>query len=304
MSAKAETSGLRINRVSQHGKDAESETDGDDADQSDLCCVCCWSSPPQLKDIHTLVIIKWGQCDKCYQMIWNEQLQIQNNTRPVTKNIEVHEIADASGKENVPLNSRNVEEHRPDAVVIEINNISQQQRMSSAASGSNRTTPSPSSTPKRVLQHDNVAPPGLAIPTGPVNLFRRPGADRGWVGGGWSGPKLSTIKSLQEVSELLHRRLVTSTLQGEFRNILELHVQQQLAATGTDGQRVEQFIRSIPQTQPHQHNDFSNLGIPVQGENNWDNISVTSISASAVPYTQVTVSCIFRMGCALLTGNC
>ncbi|KAH3783306.1 hypothetical protein DPMN_161241 [Dreissena polymorpha] len=118
----------------------------------------------------------------------------------MAKNIEVREIVDASEKENVPLNSRNVEEHRPDAVVIEISNISQQQR---AASGSHRDNTSPSSKKKRVLQHDNVPPPGLAIPTGP----------------------LSAIKSLQEVSELLHRRLVTSTLQGEFRNILELHVQ-------------------------------------------------------------------------------
>ncbi|XP_052224958.1 uncharacterized protein LOC127840588 [Dreissena polymorpha] len=94
---------------------------------------------------------------------------------------------------------------------------------------------------------------------------------------------------IQEVSELLYRRLVTSTLQGEFRNILELHVQQQLAATGTEGQSVEQFIRSIRQPQPHQHYDFSSLGIPVQGENSWDNIFVTSISASAVPYTQTNL---------------
>ncbi|XP_052224962.1 baculoviral IAP repeat-containing protein 7-like [Dreissena polymorpha] len=94
---------------------------------------------------------------------------------------------------------------------------------------------------------------------------------------------------IQEVSELLYRRLDTSTLQGEFRNILELHVQQQLAATGTEGQSVEQFIRSIPQPQPHQQNDFSSLGIPVQGRNSWDNIFVTSISASALPYTQTNL---------------
>lgn len=29
---------------------------------------------------------------------------------------------------------------------------------------------------------------------------------------------------MQEVSELVHRRLVTSALDGEFRNVLELHV--------------------------------------------------------------------------------
>ncbi|KAH3733472.1 hypothetical protein DPMN_039900 [Dreissena polymorpha] len=50
-SPKATTSGLQINQVNQHGKDDESETD--DEDQSDLCCVCGRSSPPQLKDIHS-----------------------------------------------------------------------------------------------------------------------------------------------------------------------------------------------------------------------------------------------------------
>ena len=41
------------------------------------------------------------------------------------------EAQHASGKENVPLNSMNVEEHRPEAVVIEIQGLSQQQRVSS-----------------------------------------------------------------------------------------------------------------------------------------------------------------------------
>ncbi|KAH3810214.1 hypothetical protein DPMN_138603 [Dreissena polymorpha] len=65
----ATTSGLQINRVNQHGKGAKPETDGDHKDQSDLCCVCGRSSPPQLKDIHTLVIIKWGQCEKCQHWV-------------------------------------------------------------------------------------------------------------------------------------------------------------------------------------------------------------------------------------------
>ncbi|KAH3824055.1 hypothetical protein DPMN_125883 [Dreissena polymorpha] len=68
-SPKVTTTGLGINRVNQHGKDAESETDGDDEDKSHLCCVCCRSSSPQPKDIHTLVIIKWGQCDKCQHWV-------------------------------------------------------------------------------------------------------------------------------------------------------------------------------------------------------------------------------------------
>lgn len=77
----------------------------------------------------------------------NELRQIQNNNRPVTgqdnrshinqfleKNLAVRENVDAahaSGKENVPLNTANVEEHRPEAVVIEIQGVSQQQRVSS-----------------------------------------------------------------------------------------------------------------------------------------------------------------------------
>lgn len=77
----------------------------------------------------------------------NELRQIQNDNRPVTgqahrnninqflaKNLAVRESVDAahaSGKENVPLNSSNVEDHRPEAVVIEIQGVSQQQRVSS-----------------------------------------------------------------------------------------------------------------------------------------------------------------------------
>ena len=64
-------------------------------------------------------------------------------------------------------------------------------------------------------------------------------------------------------------------------------LQQRLDATGTDGARVQEFVRNIPQTTPHVQNDFSNLGIPAPGDNNWDNVSVTSVSATAVPYTQV-----------------
>lgn len=35
---------------------------------------------------------------------------------------------------------------------------------------------------------------------------------------------------VQEVSELVHRRLVTSALEGNFRNVLELHVQVSLCS--------------------------------------------------------------------------
>lgn len=80
----------------------------------------------------------------------NELRQIQNDNRPVTgqahrdninqflrKNFEVREnvnAAQASGKENVPFNTANVEEHRPEAIVIEIQGLSQQQRVSNTLS--------------------------------------------------------------------------------------------------------------------------------------------------------------------------
>lgn len=67
-------------------------------------------------------------------------------------------------------------------------------------------------------------------------------------------------------------------------------LQQHLENTGTDGQRVQEYIRSIPQSDVHIQNDFSNLGIPPPAAENWDNVSVTSISATALPYTQVHIS--------------
>ena len=82
-----------------------------------------------------------------YRERQNELEQIQNKSRPVTseghrdnignfmaKNAALREnvnAAQASGKQNVPLNSADVEEHRPEAVVIEIQGVSQQQRVSS-----------------------------------------------------------------------------------------------------------------------------------------------------------------------------
>lgn len=54
-----------------------------------------------------------------------------------------------------------------------------------------------------------------------------------------------------------------------------------------NGPVVEDFIRSLP-GRGIPRNDFSHLGIPVAPENeNWDNISVTSVSAHSVPYMQV-----------------
>ena len=63
-----------------------------------------------------------------------------------------------------------------------------------------------------------------------------------------------------------------------------------MSQSGSDGQRVQEFIQSIPQTRPHIQNDFSELGLPpAHAEDNWDNVSVTSVRTSTVPYTQVNI---------------
>lgn len=80
-----------------------------------------------------------------------------------------------------------------------------------------------------------------------------------------------------------------------FNSILEL--QNRVGDIGADGQRVQEFVQSIHPSQPIQRNDFSNIGIPPQGNDNWDNISVTSVSTHAVPYTQVFILFLFLMLC-------
>ncbi|XP_053406797.1 uncharacterized protein LOC128559399 [Mercenaria mercenaria] len=298
----------------------------------------------------------------------NELRQIENNNRPVTgqdhrnninqfikKNIEVREnvnAAQASGKENVPFNTSNVEEHRPEAVVIEIQGLSQQQRVSNtlqtaafrrhleniirgsirtvaqshSPSSSHQPTPSPVNTPARAQtpvadavssvaeRRDSVSSNSTTSSSSvSVDYNTRVQDPRGLLGAvlnngippppppmqmpvqerpanvDWNIVEDMQQESLvQEVSELVHRRLVTSTLEGEFRNVLELHIRNRVDATGTDGRRVQEFIRSIPQSQHHVQNDFSNIGIPPPGEN-WETASITSISATAVPYTQTNL---------------
>ena len=66
---------------------------------------------------------------------------------------------------------------------------------------------------------------------------------------------------IEEISELVHQQLVTSTLESEFRSQLEERVMQHLQASGQDGNRTRNFIRNIQQTTPIERNDFSNLGI-------------------------------------------
>ncbi|KAK3590185.1 hypothetical protein CHS0354_041241 [Potamilus streckersoni] len=285
-----------------------------------------------------------------------ELRRLQHGDKPVTgqnhrenigeflhKQLEARANAEATGKENVPLNSPNVEEHRPEAIVIEIQGLSQQQRVSSILQtaqfrrhleniirGSLPTTrsinqhtvrvstppvPPPVADTLRVSQDENIeinqqsqssssslqgndtvfanveSISGTLVEERPV--VPRPADDRNQEQiVNWNDiTEIQHENLVQEISELVHRRLVTSSLDSEFRQNLELHVQHRVHSTQADGSRVQEFVRSIPQSQPHIRNDFSNLGLPVSNQfgDNWDNISVTSISAAAVPYTQTNL---------------
>ncbi|XP_019626346.1 PREDICTED: uncharacterized protein LOC109471461 isoform X2 [Branchiostoma belcheri] len=69
---------------------------------------------------------------------------------------------------------------------------------------------------------------------------------------------------VNDISELLQRQLVSSSLDGGFRGVLELMVARRVNESGTDGERVQESIQSIPRSRPHRRNDFSHLGINTQ----------------------------------------
>lgn len=306
----------------------------------------------------------------------NELRQIQCDNRPVTgqpnrdnighflaKNLQVRETAQAaqaSGKENVPLNTPNVEEHRPEAVVVEIEGLSQQQRVSSVlqtaafrrhleniirgsiSSVSRNRSPvvSQRPSPGREQTSTTVVPPRAPTPVSRVSTPDLTESRRDSVSSGSTHSAVDYATRIQdprgllaqhlnnanipapapvmppttengrpepqpiswnvvnemqrdgiveEISELVHQHLVTTTLEGEFRNVLEFHIRDRVSQSGADGSRVQEFIRAIPQTQPHIQNDFSDLGIPPPAEDNWDNVSITSVRTSTVPYTQTNL---------------
>lgn len=86
---------------------------------------------------------------------------------------------------------------------------------------------------------------------------------------------------IEEISELVHQQLVTSTLASEFRTRLEQRVMQHLQNSGTDGNRTRDFIRSINQTTRVERNDFSHLGINNQALDNLDSASTYQSSIHA-----------------------
>lgn len=96
---------------------------------------------------------------------------------------------------------------------------------------------------------------------------------------------LFKIRSVQNVSLQVYCILYFKSI---FEWVFQIF-QDRLGQSGTDGQRVQEFVRNIHPTQPIQRNDFSNIGLPPPGNDNWDNISITSVSAHAVPYTQVII---------------
>lgn len=310
----------------------------------------------------------------------NELRQIQCDNRPVTgqsnrdnigqflsKAFQVRETAQAAqatGKENVPLNTPNVEEHRPEAVIVEIEGLSQQQRVSSVLQTaafrrhleniirgnigvrsrspavsqrqpqSREQTPNVSTPPRVPTPVDRVPTPVERVATSDVTDSRRGSTSsestqnsvdymlriqdpRGLLSQHLNNGHIPPPPPLpvpdndrpepqpvtwnvvsdihretivQEISELVHQHLVTTTLDGGFRNVLEFHLRERVSQTGADGQRVQEYIQSIPQTRPHIPNDFSELGLPPPNlEDNWDNVSVTSVRTSTVPYSQTNL---------------
>lgn len=290
-----------------------------------------------------------------------ELRRIEHGERPVTGQNHREQIASfiakhvpepegATSGKNVPANVDAVEEHRPEAVVVEVQGVVEQRRVSSmlqssnfrrhleniirgsltSASQSASAAASTATARTRAFSSPRPATPEVAA----VNVNRAQSSPQESVASrvedvaavpavqprpresgspptSQSQPRAhaepapareeqnternlwDSISEVQheemvyEISDLLHRRLVSSALASEFRTIMELHVQEHLSRTETDGEAVADYIRNIPQSQAHIPNDFRHMGIaPGPSDDNSDNISITGISATAVPYTQ------------------
>ncbi|XP_060073023.1 uncharacterized protein LOC132552849 [Ylistrum balloti] len=304
-----------------------------------------------------------SQCERLYEL-----RNLQHGAKPVTsqghkdsinkffeKKQSAQEQAASHGKENVPINEDNVEEHRPETIVVEIQGLVEQQRVSTSlgtnfrrhleniirgsisAVARNHTprpsssrqpssSPSPAPSPREEATPQPVPAPPVVPVTSPLvtaastidrsrsntvssnnSLSQHSGTpsdsedtpqepevrapvpqfyDR-ILGYDWEDRHHEDM--VQEISELVHSRIVSSTLEGDFRTRLEISMQERLANSGFDGARVQEFVQNINQSQAIERNDFSDLGIHINTPaDNFDNISVTSVSAHAVPYTQST----------------
>lgn len=254
---------------------------------------------------------------------------------------------EASGKENGNVaNVDPVEQHRPEAVVVEVQGIVEQRlvssmlqsvnfrqtlkniirgtlssrRQASAAtatagrvqqqppatpllSAENGSHPSIDTLPNEENVHDTAAQPSQGdsatgsaphalntLDTSNNHAFSQRNPYQMEQGLWDSISQVQHEEMVYEISDLLHRRLVSTALSSEFRTVMELHVQEQISHTGANGEAVADFVRSIHQSQPHIPNDFHHLGI-AQGttDDGSDNISITGISTTSVPYTQTNL---------------
>lgn len=95
---------------------------------------------------------------------------------------------------------------------------------------------------------------------------------------------------IHDITELVQRQLVTQALDGEFRPVLERNLTQHLQAqTGADGEQVQQFIQSLPNS-GIRRNDFSELGIGPIDQSLSDEMSVISATAAVTVNTQANAA--------------
>nr|XP_054766353.1 formin-G-like [Lytechinus pictus] len=88
---------------------------------------------------------------------------------------------------------------------------------------------------------------------------------------------------VSEISELVHRQLVQETLESDFRGRLEFLMMNRLETIGPEsGERVMNFLNTIPQSQHIRRNDFSHLGIHAPSTQRDDGLS-GAVGGATVP---------------------
>ena len=82
--------------------------------------------------------------------------------------------------------------------------------------------------------------------------------------------QLTREQIIGEISELVHRHVVSNTLQSEFRASLENRINERIRRSGIDGERTRQLIRELARTNENLiiRNDFSHLGIQARTSDN------------------------------------
>ncbi len=100
---------------------------------------------------------------------------------------------------------------------------------------------------------------------------------------------------IYEISELVHRELVSSTLQSDFRPRLEANIRNRIRQSGIDSNRTHRNIRDFLQNtrvsngiNNIQRNDFSHLGINTINSNLYTDLAENLDSASSQSGQQMT----------------